>query len=146
MDINHTYKLAGLIPIFFIMSCSGIRNLSDYDSSTAKRIEQTAEKIDKLYLSITELTEQGDKDRSYDKYAKSYLAVEVDIRAIVFKLSSQYTQGAEDGAQSVLSYWQDCKQLHNDEDANISDAQLNICHRQSISLLKALHFSETSKE
>ncbi|MFV0346231.1 MAG: hypothetical protein ACK5IQ_08310 [Bacteroidales bacterium] len=127
-------------------SCSSIGNMSQYDSSTARRIEQTAEKIDELYLSVLQLSDEGDKKRAFSEYAKDYLDIEVDIRAIIFRLSSQYINNEDNGANKLLDYWLTCREQHKKEDSNITDKQIEIFHKQCIAFLEAIHFSEKTKE
>ncbi len=108
--------LKSVLPVFFLLafiSCK-VQFVPEYNAEISKQIDTSAKMVDKLYLEMLETTMP--EQREFAKYAKEYVAVEVELNSLLNKnkirpLNEHSTKICE----ITLKKWIKYKQEHKNE-------------------------------
>lgn len=139
--LNPVYALfLGFILLF--SSCSAVKFVADYDSTTLDKILDTGKKVDLFYGKLLEMPE---KDRAYSKFADQYVEIEVDIRDLVTRnsvrpLNSESTKISE----TILKQWNENRDKHKAKDG-YKDGTAQLDRDNLIDLFRYAANAESAK-
>jgi outer membrane biogenesis lipoprotein LolB len=139
---KHALQLGLLAFAALLLSGCSMTFISDYDQATMDEMQLINKKIDRFFL---RLSYEDPKERTYRKFKKAYLDIEVELHALktmqVVRAMNELTVKQVDTA---LNLWQQERTSHQ-KNNGISDILIKIHRSQYNRLFMAMIKGEASK-
>lgn len=116
LQLHKVNFLIGML--FFLMVSQGcaIKLVADYDAELSNEIVNVSKQVDKFYGELLETTYS---DRSYETFKDRYIAIEVNIRALVLQNKARpVNEESISIAKTTLEKWLKYKEKHKDNWTN----------------------------
>ena len=102
----------GVMLILMLSQGCSIKLVADYDAKIAQEIINVSKQVDKFYGELLETTYS---DRSYDAFKDKYIAIEVNIRALVVQNKARPLNDESISiAETTLEMWLKYKDKHRE--------------------------------
>lgn len=126
-----------------LLSACSLQLVAEFDPRTVVALESIDKKIDRLYLTMKMLPKE---QRSYSKFAATYLDIDVDIRAL--QRRQQVRSLNEESMKQVdilAEFWQQDIKAHKQKDG-LSDFLINRRVDQYQRLISTIIAGEMAKK
>jgi len=141
-----THLIYLIIILAFLSEGCRVTLVPDYDDSIAQEILETAKRVDMFYLDMYETTVNEDAERSYDKFVKSYVEIEVELSSLLNKNKIRpLNENSIRICEITLELWVKYKEEHK-EDNELSDGLIKLNQLTFSDLFYAMLVAEKAKE
>ncbi|MFZ4455482.1 MAG: hypothetical protein ACOYOT_04605 [Bacteroidales bacterium] len=138
-----TLLLFSLLLSFF--GCK-VALLPPYEAQMVQQIEETAKSVDKFYMIMLEASAEANDTRAYEKYVPQYVAIEVELRALLNKNRVRpLNQHSTRICEITLQLWQKYKAEHKKEKA-LGNGEIRLNQKTFNDLFYAMQVAEKGKD
>lgn len=107
-NLRFAFLLTRFICIFMFVSlltsCSHIKLVADYDTTTYEETIRIGKSVDFFYSTMLDAKNE---DRTYDKYAGKYTEIDADIRSLVRRNAArELNQESKTITNNILGFWE----------------------------------------
>jgi hypothetical protein len=134
-----------IVLVLSSVSCR-LQLLPAYDEKMIDAIEQTARKVDLLYILLLDQDAADSNGRQYAQWMDVYAGIEADLGLLQLKSAGKpLNQHSERICKLTLETWQKYKQQHK-KDGNISDETITLNRMYMSEFFHAMLVAEKAKE
>ncbi len=127
------------------VSCR-VQLLAPHDARTIELIEQTARKVDLMYILLQETNAGDSAARSYKQWVETYAGIEADLGMLQLRSSNQpLNKQSVKIITSTAEIWQKYKTQHK-QDNYISNAAIKLNRMYMSNFFHAMLVAEEVKE
>lgn len=143
-----TLKIFSLLVILsasLIISCK-VSLVTNYDSTISEQIDNTSKTVDKFYLTMLETTTAKNGGRTFNKYVKEYIDIEVELGSLLNKNKVRpLNQNSTKICTITLNIWKTRKEEHKSLDS-LSNGLIKANRKDFSDLFFAMQSAEKAKE
>ncbi len=120
--------------------------LPSYDAGISEQIENTSKTVDKFYLSMLEFTSSENDGRVFDKFAREYVDIEVELNSLLTKNKIRpLNENSTRICEITLQLWIKYKEEHK-TDNTLSDGLIKLNRKTFSDLFYAMRVAEEGKK
>lgn len=117
--------LLTIVSIVIFFACR-VTMVAPYDEKIAQQIQLISKKIDKLYLTMLEVSEDNPPERTYSLFADQYIEIEVELNALLLQnqlrpLNNESIRNSEIAIETWIKY----KEKHKQENT-LTDFEIDL--------------------
>ncbi|WP_211826685.1 hypothetical protein [Kistimonas asteriae] len=128
--------------LILLSGCS-LNLVGPYDPQTTAQLQTIDRKIEYMYLSMHALEES---QRHYDRFAKQYLDLDIDIRALERRQERRESNKETlQQVQILAQLWQQDRKIHQQQDG-LSDFMIKRRQEQYLRLIDTIMRGELAKQ
>lgn len=133
MPQRHSKALALIVVLLLVLTGCSYKITASFDIGTQEAILKCARLVDKFY---SELFEVPESERAYQKFASSYIELEVELKSLIFRNEARpLNKESTKQAQNVLLEWQKYKKRHKDK-GKYTDGNAKLDYKRLKRMLK----------
>ncbi len=134
-----------LLSTLALNSCK-VTLLPSYDAGISEQIENTSKTVDKFYLSMLEFTSSENDGRVFDKFAREYVDIEVELNSLLTKNKIRpLNENSTRICEITLQLWIKYKEEHK-TDNTLSDGLIKLNRKTFSDLFYAMRVAEEGKK
>ncbi len=134
-----------LLSTLALNSCK-VTLLPSYDAGISEQIENTSKTVDKFYLSMLEFTSSENDGRAFDKFAREYVDIEVELNSLLTKNKIRpLNENSTRICEITLQLWIKYKEEHK-TDNTLSDGLIKLNRKTFSDLFYAMRVAEEGKK
>lgn len=144
--ISKTKNYTLIVFAFFALTSCKVTFVPNYDSKISEQIDETTKAVDLFYLDMLENTSDNNGGRSFDKFSKKYVTIEVDMNALLNKNKARpLNENSTRICEITLELWQKYKAVHKKDD-KLTNGEIKYNRKIFDDLFFAMQVAEKGKK